>query len=131
MDINKISNIGKVNFKQEIAEPSKALPELTESKDLIQLQTSKNPQISDWQFLFSRLNDEQIEQVNKSKMLPPNGKFVMVDHGRYTLVPNWINLFTGTRKLPAGFELRKDILGFSVILPIDSEGLFVQPKVNN
>ncbi len=72
------------------------------------------------------LTDEQIAQINKTRKLPPNAKFVPNAVGQYKIVNNFINLTTGTRTLPEGYEVRKNLLGQAVVLPKDSAGFFVR-----
>jgi hypothetical protein len=70
-----------------------------------------------------------MEQVNKSGKLPENAKFVPGNNGTsYFLRPNWFGVTLGTRTIPAGFELKKNWLGFTLVLPKDTEGLFIKPK---
>ena len=71
------------------------------------------------------LTCEQIKQVNESGMLPKNAKFYSNGMGGYTLGNNFFNISTGTRQLPAGYELQKNLLGFTVVVPKGSDGLFV------
>ena len=71
-------------------------------------------------------NDEQIAQINKTRKLPPNAKFVPNAVGQYRIVNNFINLTVGTQTLPEGFEVKKNILGQAVVLPKGSDGLFIK-----
>lgn len=85
------------------------------------------PNISEVQLFVGILSDEQIAQINKSKVLPQNAcfyrtqdmeglfrgpkKLVLLDE--YTIQPNlpWLN--PKTRVLPAGYIVVKDKLGFA------------------
>lgn len=84
--------------------------------------------------LFNRLTDEQIANVNRTGELPKGAKFVDCkdSHGRYTgaqkISLNFFNITNGTQKLPAGYELRKDILGFTHIVREGTQGLFLKNK---
>jgi|GEM_PF-5138054 len=84
------------------------------------------PQISNLGLLFARLSDNQIKAVNKAGILPKNGKFIPAKNGRYVIRPNWLGVAPGTRQLPAGFEVKKDVLGFAVVLPKGTEGLLIR-----
>ena len=72
------------------------------------------------------LTDEQIAQINKTRKLPDNAKFVPNGIGQYRIVNNFINLTVGTQTLPEGFEVKKNILGQAVVLPKGSDGLFIK-----
>ncbi len=76
--------------------------------------------------LFHRLSDEQIKLINKTGELPENAKFVTGIFGRYKIVNNWFNICTGTCILPFGYEVRKNLFGFAVVVPVGSKGLFLR-----
>ena len=79
-----------------------------------QVQEKKAPEISGVRVFFNRLTDEQISQVNESKQLPKNAKVVDdVAIGKPRLTWNLFDITPGTHKIPAGYELKKDILGFT------------------
>lgn len=79
-----------------------------------QVEEKKAPEISGVRVFFNRLTDEQIAQVNDSKQLPKNAKVVDdVAIGKPRLTWNLFDITPGTHKLPAGYELKKDILGFT------------------
>ena len=81
------------------------------------------PKISRIRLMFSRLTDEQIKAVNESKMLPENAKFVF---GGKTICNNFFNFSAGARKLLPGYELKKNILGFTVVVPEGTKGFFIK-----
>ena len=76
--------------------------------------------------VFGRLTDEQIKAVNEGGKLPENVRFVRTIDGTYYLSPAYGGLVTGTRTLPEGFELKKNVLGFTVVVPKDTEGIFIK-----
>ena len=79
-----------------------------------QVQEKKAPEISGARVFFHRLTDEQIAQVNESKQLPKNAKVVDdIKIGKPRMTWNLFDITAGTHKLPAGYELKKDILGFT------------------
>ena len=130
MTINSVSAQSKTAFAG--IETQKEQTKVTNSGSKIDTVEIKNneepPEISNTRLIFGTLKDEQINQINKSKKLPHNGKFVPNGYGGYRIAANFINLTIGTRKLPEGFEVRKDVMGFACVLPIDSSGLFIKKK---
>lgn len=84
------------------------------------------PKISWARAAFSRLTDEQIKTINETGKLPEGVKVVRDGFGGYTLSNNYGGLVTGTRTIPEGFEMKKDWAGFTVIVPKDTESIFVK-----
>ena len=84
------------------------------------------PKISRWRLLFSRLTKEQIKQVNETRQLPDNAKFEFGLGHSYSVANNWFNMTAGTQIIPAGYELKQDILGFTHVLPIGTKGLLIR-----
>ncbi len=74
------------------------------------------PKISMIRILFKRLNQEQIYGVNTSRNLPKNAKFKNDTLGNPTLTWNIFDFTAGTHKLPEGYELKNDILGFTHVV---------------
>ena len=77
---------------------------------------SVTPQISIPRVLFRRLTQEQIYDVNKSGNLPKNAKFKDDSLGKPKLTWNAFDFTAGTHKLPEGYELKNDILGFTHVV---------------
>jgi len=130
---NSIKPMPKVNFcaqTEEVEAPPSSDVNREEPKDKVEISKKKPeippPEISFPRLLFSVISDEQVKKVNESGHLPNNAKFVMSPKGGYVIRPNFFGLTTGTRKMPEGFEVKKNILGFSVVLPKDSEGLLIR-----
>lgn len=48
--------------------------------------------------------------------------------GDYDIENDRLNLTTGTRTLPEGYEVRKNILGAAKIVPIDQKSIFLKKK---
>lgn len=95
--------------------------------DTVEISTKNNaPQISKTRLFFSRLTDEQIEAINKSGKLPDNAKFVQNGFGGFVICNNFFGLRAGTQTLPAGFEVKKNILGFTCVLPKGTNGIFIK-----
>lgn len=88
-------------------------------------ENKKTPNISRWRFFFNRLSQKQIDQVNESRMLPKKGKFVK-NIFKYKVANNWCNVTEGTPVLPAGYELRRSLWGFTKVRPIGTKGLFIR-----
>ncbi len=86
------------------------------------------PQISWLRTVFSRLTKEQINAINETGQLPKNVKFVKDPVGNYSITYNYAGITEGTRTLPAGYEVRQDVLGFTRVVPKDTEGLFIRNK---
>ena len=107
----------EITFKQEL---KKDVVELDKPEDLTP------PEIGMLRLGTGFLTDEQIAQINKTKKLPSNAKFVPNAVGQYRIVNNFINLTVGTQSLPEGFEVKKNILGQAVVLPKGSDGLFIK-----
>lgn len=86
----------------------------------------KNLKISRWQIFCNRLTEGQIKLINDTGELPSNAKFVTKISGGYKIVNNWFNIRTGTCILPFGYEVKRNILGFTEVLPVGSKGLFIK-----
>lgn len=79
-----------------------------------QVEEKKAPEIGWARVLFSRLTDDQIAQVNETKLMPKNAKVVEeFATGKPRLTWNLFDITPGTHTLPAGYELKKGILGFT------------------
>lgn len=95
---------------------------------------AKAPQAKDpgkvgyFRAVFSRLTNEQIKEANESGKIKGKVKFKSNQRGGYVIVPNLMYITTGTQTIPAGFELRKNWLGFTRVLPKDAEGAFIKKK---
>ena len=70
--------------------------------------------------------DKQVNDINKTRQLPPNAKFVMNGYGCYAISNNFFRIRVGTQTLPEGFEVRKNVFGQAVVLPKGSEGLLIK-----
>ena len=84
------------------------------------------PRIGTARIIFNRLTDKQIETINKTGRLPDNAKFVANGQGGYVITNNFMDLRIGTQTLPEGFEVKKDVFGFTCVLPKGSHGLMVK-----
>ena len=115
----------KVIEMQTVVEPKvDTTPEMPADK--VEISSTKKevqpPQISNSRLFFKVLTDEQISQINEAKRLPDNAKFIMNGFGGYTISNNFFNFRAGTKVLPEGFEVRKNIFGMAVVLPKGMEG---------
>ena len=86
------------------------------------------PKISRLRLALGLLTKKQIDQINAAGRLPDNAKFMQNGMGGYTIHNNFFNLRHGTSTIPAGFEVRRNILGFATVQPIDTKGLFIKDK---
>lgn len=108
-------------------QPEKAeKPVRHEGDDFVCEGKKECPKISWARAAFSRLTDEQIKTINETGKLPQGVKVVRDGMGGYTLSNNYGGLVTGTRTIPEGFEMKKDWAGFTVIVPKDTESIFVK-----
>jgi len=129
--INAISRAScpKVNFKQNFENGNKSFTKADVPSDYFNYSKDVNvamPKISKTRLFFDRLTDEQIALVNKTRKLPEGAKFCMNGFGGYGICNNFFGLRAGTQTLPAGFELKKNILGFTVVVPKDTKGAFIK-----
>lgn len=115
--------------QSEIKPAMAATPALKqpETDNFTSSQDDNLPKIGFFRIIFSRLTDEQIASINETKMLPKNAKF-MGNCGFYGIHNNFFNILSGTRRLPEGYEVRKNFLGFTKIVLKDSEGLLLRKK---
>lgn len=74
------------------------------------------PKIGFFRVLFNRLTKEQIDAVNNGAELPKNAKFVEDPIAGPKLTWNLCDFTAGTHKLPTGYELKRDILGFTHVV---------------
>ncbi len=74
------------------------------------------------------LTDKQIENINKSGVVPEGTIIVKTFDGRYELENDRLGLERGTRQIPAGYEIRKDLLGFIEIVPVDQKSILLRRK---
>lgn len=127
--INAVSglNFSKVNFKQN-ENTGATTTQIPESKpDSAEFSTKVDvPKISKTRLFFTRLTDEQIAAVNKAGRLPDGAKFVANGFGGYTICNNFFNFRAGTQQIPAGFELVKNVFGFTEVMPIGTKGAFIK-----
>ncbi len=136
--LNAISGIkaSSISFKQneEVAktETEEEIPAL-KAADEDKVELTKNektkpnpPQISKTRLAFSVLKDSQVEQINQAGKLPENAKFVMNGYGGYAICNNFFNLRAGTQEIPQGFEVKKNALGFAVVLPKGTKGALIK-----
>ena len=89
----------------------------------------ESPQIGFFRLAFKRLTQEQIDAINGGAQLPSNAKFhANIEGQKYTIGNKILGITQGTRTLPAGFEVRKSWLGFTAVVPKDTEGWFLRKK---
>jgi hypothetical protein len=99
-----------------------AIPSMETKPDSFTKATAAPPKIGRWRLFFGYLTKNQIKAVNESKLLPENAKF----EGRYHVANNWFNITKGTRVLPDTHELKRNIFGFTRVVPKGTKGLFIK-----
>ena len=88
-----------------------------------------NLKVNPLRIWFNRLTKEQIKAINETRQLPKNIKIRPNDVGTgFHIYHNIFNLKSGTTSLPEGFELRQNRLGFTRLLPKDTEGFWIRKK---
>lgn len=88
---------------------------------------SKINNISKLRLMTGILTDEQIEQINKTGLLPDNAKFIFDGQvSRYYVANNFFGIRAGTQTLPEGFEVKKNLIGQAVAVPKNSKSIFIQ-----
>jgi len=128
MKVNKIQQNKIISFRNS-SETTEAKKTDNIKKDSIEINKKPEPpKISFIRALFSVLNDEQIDELNKSRKLPENCKFVFNGAGGYTITPNVLNLSLGTRTLPGDFEVKKNVLGFALVVPKDADSILIKKR---
>ena len=80
------------------------------------IEETEAPKIGFARILFNRLTPEQIETINKNREMPKNAKFVEDPMYGPRLTWNIADITPGTHTLPAGYELKNDILGFTHVV---------------
>lgn len=85
------------------------------------------PKASWFQAITQRLSDEQVEIINKTGKLPDGVKVIRnTNTGDFMLCPDF-NVFTpGTKTIPAGYELKQSIGGVTLVVPQDTESIFIK-----
>lgn len=88
-------------------------------------QTTQAPEIKTGRILIGRLTKEQIEAINESGELPQNAKFQEYN-GQLRITWNALDVTTGTHKLPAGYEVKNDIFGFTHVVREGTKNIFIK-----
>lgn len=119
--------ITKVAFKQ-YQQSSAEIPQAPMQYDayMSSQNTKMPPEIGFFRLMSGFLTDNQVNQINQSRRLPSNAKFIMNGYGSYSISNNILGVRVGTQTLPEGFEVKKNVLGQAVVLPKGSEGLFIR-----
>ena len=84
------------------------------------------PEIGMARILFNRLTPEQIETINKNREMPKNAKFVEDPIYGPKMTWNLCDFTAGTHTLPAGYELKNDILGFTHVVREGTQAWFLK-----
>ena len=113
-------NQSVVNFRADLTQRPDTFEHSEKSAEI------QPPRIGTARLMFGLLTDRQVAQINASRKLPPNAKFVMNGVGGYSISNNFFGVRVGTQTLPEGFEVKKNILGFAVVLPKGSDGIMLK-----
>ena len=131
---NGINNVPVFSEIKDLKPTRKATPamkgnELEDKIELTQNNKTEPPKISFIRVVFNRYPQEAIDQINETKELPKNVK-VVDDLGSNSprLALNFMDVTLGTHKLPAGYELRQNILGFTHLVREDSKAWYLKNK---
>ena len=134
MAINGLNNTSVFSEIRNLTSTQNAVPAMrgtetvVEDKvELTQTQKQELPKIGFMRALFKRYTKEQINQINETKEMPKNVK-VVDDLASPRLAMNFMDITLGTHTLPAGYELRQDILGFTRLVREDSKALYLRNK---
>ncbi|MBQ9245880.1 hypothetical protein IJ182_06410 [bacterium] len=102
-------------------------PEL--NTDVFKTNKKGEPKVGVLRIWFHRLKQDQIDAINESGKLPKNIKIRPKEVGTgYYMYHNIFNMFNGTKTMPEGWELRRNILGFTRLVPKDTEGFWLRKK---
>lgn len=120
--------IKKVAFKQNPQPIKENIQKTIENDKFVSSTQQENlpPDIGTFRLTTGFLTDKQVDDINKTRQLPPNAKFVMNGYGSYAISNNFFGIRVGTQTLPEGFEVRKNVFGQAVVLPKGSEGLLIK-----
>lgn len=106
----KSTPAANVSFKSGVYDDFKFINDYFEAQNKV---NSEPPKIGIFRVLFHRLTKEQIDAVNTGRELPKNAKVVEDPVTGPRMTWNLCDFTAGTHKLPAGYELKRDILGFT------------------
>lgn len=81
------------------------------------------PSISWGRAVTGFLTKEQVDAINETGRLPKNVKIMPDGYGGYNFVYNYFGLRAGTQTVPAGFEMKQDVIGVAHIVPKDTNGI--------
>ncbi len=126
--MNLVNSIPAPSGVQQLPGTTAAAPKTPEIKsDTVELSTKevKPPKIGALRILFRYLKQDQIDAINETKRLPKNAKFIGAPGG-YALFINWFNIVSGTTKLPDTHEVKRDFLGFTIVVPKETKSIFIR-----
>lgn len=132
MDIGNNLSVNSANIQgiAPQAQVKEETPNLKIPNDSFESSSPKKPEkIGFFRLLFNRLTDEQIKAINETKTLPDGAKFMETldaygfPTGHPHLTWNAFGITPGTQTIPAGYELKNDILGFTHVVREGTQGL--------
>ena len=130
MQINGYSPVQATSFQSNMEARNNDFQTAEMEADSFESSAVKAPKIGFFRILFSRLTKDQIDAVNETKQLPSNAKIIERSFGNTgvkqapRLTWNLLNVTPGTQQLPAGYELKNDILGFTHLVREGTKSIF-------
>jgi len=126
----KVSNnftVQATNFSGKVGESKDEAPKLTYENDSFESTKAKPQKIGFLRILFHRLSKEQVAEINKTKQLPNGAKIAEnSENSKPYLTWNLLGVTPGTQTLPAGYEFKNDIFGFTHLVREGTKGLFIR-----
>ncbi len=99
------------------------------NKDVFKVSKKGEPKVPVLRIWFNRLTQDQIDEINRTGKLPKNIKVRPKEVGTgYYMYHNIFNMYNGTQTMPEGYELRRNRLGFTRLVPKDTEGFWLPKK---
>ena len=95
-----------------------------DSNQIIQQEKVQAPKIGLGRILTHRFTKEQINAINECRELPQNAKFK--GNNKISITLNLFDITKGTHKLPEGYELKNDILGYTHVVREGTKSLFIR-----
>lgn len=84
------------------------------------------PKISWGRAVTGFLTQEQVDAINETRRLPDNVKIMPDGAGGYVISYNYFGIRPGTQTVPAGFEIKQDVIGMAHVVPQDTNGLLLK-----
>ena len=128
MQVNKIYSGKVIGFQGTDANNVKPNTKIKNDEFVASAETkTEPPKISYLSIITGLMSDEQVAQINSSRKLPDNAKFVPDGMGGFLISPNYFSITSGTHDLPVGFEVKKrKPFGFVCVVPNGTKGFMIR-----